>query len=164
MAGWRLRTIGAFRFPSRAIAPLFTPLLERLLDFRLGGRCRACYAIAMSALLFALLFASDPSAEASREVARGDCKTVGKHEIIVCADRNQRSPFRLPDTSKDPFDPFGETKSVMNERVGWAAEGDSGTQSCSTVGPGGWTGCMVKGWKESRDQTQWKKNIPTRRW
>ena len=54
--------------------------------------------------------------------------------------------------------------SVMNERVGWAAEGDIGTQSCSAVGPGGWTGCILKRQKQNRDQTQWKKNIPTKRW
>ena len=86
-----------------------------------------------------------------------------KDDIIVCANRNHRSPFRLPEDDA-PFDPYGETKSVMNERVGWAAEGDVGTQSCSAVGPGGWTGCMVKGWKESRDQTQWGKNVPKHRW
>lgn len=96
-------------------------------------------------------------------MAVGECKSLDRDDIIVCANRGQRSPYRLPDTSKDPFDPFGDTKSVMNERVGWAAEGDLGTQSCSAVGPGGWTGCMVKSWKVDRDQTQWGKNVPARR-
>lgn len=114
--------------------------------------------------LYAMMLAPDLPAEASSEVARGECKAANKNEIIVCGSRKRDERFRLPDTAKDPFDPFGDTKSVMNERVGWAAEGDVGTQSCSAVGPGGWTGCMVKGWKESRDQTQWKDNIPTRRW
>lgn len=118
----------------------------------------------MSAFLFALLLAPDLPAETSREVARQECRALDTDAIIVCANRNERSRFRLPDRSKDPFNPAGEMKSVMNERVGWVAEGDSGTQSCSAVGPGGWTGCMVKGWKVERDQTQWKKNIPTRRW
>ncbi len=119
--------------------------------------------MSVAPLLLVLLLAPDPAADASREVARQECKAVDKDEIIVCADRNQRSRFRLPDRRNDPFDPFGDTNSVMNERVGWAAEGDAGTQSCSAVGPGGWTGCMVKTWKESRDQTQWKDNIPTKR-
>ena len=116
------------------------------------------------AVLLAAFATPDPAAEASREVARGECRSGINDEIIVCGKRD-RSPFRLPDTSSNqPFDPYGDTKSVMNERVGWAAEGDVGTQSCGPVGPGGWTGCMVKGWKESRDQTQWRKNIPKRRW
>ena len=119
----------------------------------------------MSALLlYALLLAPNLPVEASREVAVGECKSVDPDEIIVCGNRGRDERFRLPDRSKDPFDPAGEVKSVMNERVGWAAEGDSGTQSCSAVGPGGWTGCMVKGWKVERDQTQWKSTIPTRRW
>ena len=115
-------------------------------------------------VFFALALATDLSAEASREVARGECKAVDRDEIIVCGNRGRDERFRLPDTAKDPFDPFGDVKSVMNERVGWAAEGDTGTQSCSVVGLGGWTGCVVKGWKQERDQTQWKKNIPTKRW
>ena len=115
-------------------------------------------------LLFALLLAPDLPAEASREVAIGECKAADRDEIIVCGSRKRDDRFRLPDRSKAPFDPAGEMKSVMNERVGWAAEGDTGIGSCSTVGPGGWTGCMLKGWKRERDQTQWKKNIPSRRW
>lgn len=115
-------------------------------------------------LLFALMVAPDLPAEASREVAIGECKAVDRDEILVCGSRKRDERFRLPDRSKLPFDPGGEMKSVMNERVGWAAEGDSGTQSCSAVGPGGWTGCMVKGWKVERDQTQWGKNAPSRRW
>ena len=119
----------------------------------------------MSALLLlALMLAPDLPTEASREVAIGECKAVDPGEIIVCGSRKRDERYRLPDRSNVPFDPAGDMKSVMNERVGWAAEGDSGTQSCSAVGPGGWTGCMVKGWKQERDQTQWKKNIPTKRW
>jgi hypothetical protein len=119
----------------------------------------------MAALLFiAMMLAPDFSSEASRAVAVGECKAIDPKEIIVCGSRKRDERFRLPDQSNAPFDPAGEMKSVMNERVGWTAEGDSGTGSCSAVGPGGWTGCMVKSWKQSRDQTQWKDNIPTKRW
>ena len=118
-------------------------------------------------LMFMLIAASGAVSidQAVRDsVAEAECRSrAGKREIIVCANRNHDSPYRLPDRNQ-PFDPFGATKSVMNERVGWAAEGDVGTQSCGPVGLGGWTGCMVKSWKQSRDQTQWKKNIPKRRW
>ncbi len=29
---------------------------------------------------------------------------------------------------------------------------DAGTGSCSNVGAGGWTGCMVKGWQAADQQ------------
>ena len=114
-------------------------------------------------LLIAMMLIPDLPAETSREVAIGECKSLDKDEIIVCGSRKRDERFRLPERT-GPFNPAGDTKSVMNGRVGWAAEGDSGTQSCSAVGPGGWTGCIAKGWKRERDQTQWKKNIPSRRW
>ena len=116
-----------------------------------------------TAVFLALLMAADLRAEASREAARGECQAVDRDEIIVCGSRKRDERFRLPDRSKLPFDPAGDMKSVMNERVGWAAAGDAGTQSCSAVGPGGWTGCMVKSWKVERDQYQWGKNVPSRR-
>ena len=119
----------------------------------------------MIALVLLAAAGAVPLGQAVQEsIDANECRQrPGKGDIIVCATRNYRSPFRLPEDDA-PFDPYGESKSVMNERVGWAAEGDVGTQSCSAVGPGGWTGCMVKSWKESRDQTQWKKTIPKRRW
>ena len=118
----------------------------------------------MPALL--LIAAADvPLGQAVREsVDATECKPrKDQDEVIVCANRDYRSPYRLPERS-GPFDPAGEMKSVMNERVGWAAEGDVGTQSCSTVGLGGWTGCILKMQKQNRDQYQWGKNVPTRRW
>lgn len=72
----------------------------------------------MSAFLLALLLTPDIPAEASREVARGECKALDKDEIIVCGSRKRDERFRLPDSSNAPFDPFGDTKSAMNERVG----------------------------------------------
>ena len=118
----------------------------------------------MDALLFLVVMTPDLPAEATREVTRGECKAVDKDEIVVCARRKRDERYRLPDRSTLQFDPAGDMKSVMNERVGWAAEGDVGNQSCSAVGPGGWTGCMVKSWKQQRDQNQWKETIPTKRW
>ncbi len=117
-------------------------------------------------ILFVLL-ASDamPLNEAvSESIDAIECKPrPSKDEIVVCGSRKRDPRYRLPERD-GPFDPVGDMKSVMNERVGWAAEGDVGTQSCSAVGVGGWTGCMVKGWKQDRDQTQWGKNVPKRRW
>ena len=113
-------------------------------------------------LLFSLVLGPDLPADASREVAIAECKAVDPNEIIVCGSRKREERYRMPGRN-GPFDPLGQAKSVMNERVGWAAEGDSGTGSCGAVGPGGWTGCKLKTWKEERDQTQWGKNVP-RRW
>lgn len=109
-----------------------------------------------------LLFqAADVAGAASAEVARQECKSVDKDEVLVCG-RRGRSPYRLPE--REAFDPDGDMPSVMRERTAWIEEGDVGTQSCGPVGPGGWTGCMVKQWKRQRDQTQWGKNRPARRW
>ena len=114
----------------------------------------------MVALLLLMLAQQvDPSGEASREVARQECRQVDPDEIIVCGSRKADERFRLPGRD-GPFDPAGDTMSVMRERNSWIEEGDSGTQSCGPVGPGGWTGCMVKQWKRERDQTQWGKNVP----
>jgi hypothetical protein len=112
-------------------------------------------------LILALAAPADLNAEASREVARQECRTTDQREILVCGRRQPDERYRLPGRN-GPFDPSGETKSVMRERMSWIEEGDAGTQSCGPVGPGGWTGCMVKAWKRERDQTQWGKNVPRR--
>ncbi len=104
----------------------------------------------------------DVAGAASREVARQECKAIDREEIVVCGQRG-RSPYRLPEAAPR-FDPSGQDPSVMRERMSWIEEGDSGIQSCGPVGPGGWTGCLVKGWKERREQTAWGKNVPKKRY
>ena len=111
-----------------------------------------------------LLLQAEPDIAGAMAIEREriDCRSRGDNDVTVCAERG-RSPYRLPE--RKAFDPLaGDMMSVMRERQSWAEEGDTGTGSCSAVGPGGWTGCMVKDWKRERDQTQWGKNVPTKRW
>jgi hypothetical protein len=83
-------------------------------------------------------------------------------EILICGRRD--SPYRLPGYRDASFDPLaqGAPDSVMRERAKWVEHGDSGIGSCSAVGPGGFTGCLQKGWKQERDQTQWESTIRRR--
>jgi hypothetical protein len=82
-----------------------------------------------------------------------DCRDErAQGEIVVCGNREERrSPFELP-VLNDRFDPNGEMESVSRERHGLYEVGDTGIHSCSTVGPGGYTGCDFIRWKADREQ------------
>jgi hypothetical protein len=86
----------------------------------------------------------DCAAEARAAQARGD-------ELVVCGDREARSPYRIPEPP-DRFDPAGTVQSVSRERHSMYEVGDSGIGSCSPVGVGGASGCMLRGWKAKREQ------------
>jgi len=113
-------------------------------------------------LLLALGAAPDLSTEVTREVSRQECRAIDSDEIIVCGRRKPDERYRLPDRD-GPFDPSGNAESVMRERERWAECGETGTNSCGPVGPGGWTGCMLQQWKREDQQTQGGNNIPKRR-
>lgn len=116
----------------------------------------------MVLLLLLALGGPDIGGEVTRQVSRQECRAVGSDEIIVCGRRKPDERYRLPDRD-GPFDPSGETESVMRERERWAEGGETGTNSCGPVGPGGWTGCMVQQWKRQNQQTQWGTNSPNKR-
>jgi len=79
------------------------------------------------------------------------CDRSGE-EIVVCGRREQaRSPYRLPEPPPR-FDAGGGDESVSRERHDLYEQGDTGIHSCSTVGPGGYTGCTFKQWKNSDEQ------------
>jgi hypothetical protein len=82
-----------------------------------------------------------------------DCrKERAGGEIVVCGrPDDQRSRFELP-VLNDRFDPNGEMESVSRERHSLYEVGDTGIHSCSTVGPGGYTGCDFIRWKGDREQ------------
>ena len=116
----------------------------------------------LTLLLFVQAVQSDLGATVSREVARQECRQVDSDEILVCGRRKVNERYRMPDRDA-PFDPEGETESVMRERMSWAEGGEAGIGSCGPVGPGGWTGCKTREWERERQQSQWGKNRP-RKW
>ncbi len=98
----------------------------------------------------------DPAEPLTPRIVR-DCEREAREararggEIVVCGDRGARSPYRLPEQPQR-FDPAGPIDSVSRERHRMYEVGEGGIGSCSTVGPGGWTGCMPKRWKDAREQ------------
>jgi hypothetical protein len=71
--------------------------------------------------------------------------------IIVCGRRADPERYRLP-IRENGFDPGGATDSVSRERHRLIEEGDAGIGSCSTVGPGGYTGCFHQTIKRRQQQ------------
>jgi hypothetical protein len=98
----------------------------------------------------------DIAAETSREVARQECRSGsgwGKDaDVTVCGRRTTKNRYQVSDPQR--WDPSGQRASVLRERMSWIEEGDTGPGACGAVGPGGWTGCMVKDWKRKRQQAE----------
>ncbi|MET1113014.1 MAG: hypothetical protein ABWX67_15965 [Allosphingosinicella sp.] len=75
-------------------------------------------------------------------------------EIVVCARRPETERYRIPKELRD------STMQDDPESTSWAARaealeyvGRTGIQSCSTVGPGGVSGCwneLVRAWRRDR--------------
>jgi hypothetical protein len=89
-----------------------------------------------------------PAAEAPRIVERCD---PSEAEILVCGDPDAPQPYRLP-PQPEGFDPRGGIDSVSRERNKLLGTGPAGNGSCTTVGPGGWTGCDIAVIKQAEQQ------------
>jgi hypothetical protein len=75
----------------------------------------------------------------------------GGEEIVVCGRRDRTERYRLP-IRPQGFDPKGPVESVSRERHRLIQEGDIGIGSCSTIGPGGYTGCFHRDTKRRCQQ------------
>jgi hypothetical protein len=68
------------------------------------------------------------------------CPASGPEEIIVCARRPEADRHRLPERFREnPERRVQESWAMQSEVLEFV--GRQGIRSCSTVGPGGWTGC-----------------------
>jgi hypothetical protein len=98
----------------------------------------------------------DPPAGDNRRVSQlivyGDdpCPASNAEVIVVCARRVEEDRYRIP----EPLRGNGETAGNQS----WAASareleyvGRTGIQSCSTVGPGGFTGCWAEMMRQARE-------------
>src|SRR3954451_12711685 len=69
---------------------------------------------------------------------------VSENEIIVCARRPDKERYRIPEELRggNPNNPKNQSWAARAESLEYA--GRAGIQSCSTVGPGGFTGCWAE--------------------
>lgn len=103
-------------------------------------------------LLAALVAGPDYGGEAQREVLRQECRLRDDEaEVVVCGRRDGRRRYQVADPGA-PFDPRGIVDSVARERGRWIEELDTGTGDCKPYSPGGFTGCMLKRWRQQRQQ------------
>ena len=106
-------------------------------------------------LLAALLAGPDLAAATHEEVARQECRLRDADDAItVCGRRDDKKKYQVTDPAA-PYDPHGNVKGAMTERMNWIAEGDSGIGSCTNIGPSAGTGCFAKAWRRSLQQKGW---------
>jgi hypothetical protein len=145
--------------------------------------------VALIALPFALLAAPAiaqqpgvPAPEAAAAAPTGDeprvnqliiygqdpCPTGSNDEIIVCARLPEDDRFRIPTNLRNnPNDPANN--SWANRALELSYAGRTGTDSCSTVGGGGFTGCFnqlvtqARAERAGRDEVNWNQLIETAR-
>jgi hypothetical protein len=109
-----------------------------------------------AALLGSAALAQGPVTSQQQDVRRvvvygsEACPRGEAGEIIVCARRPEGDRYRIPEELRDTPDESPESESWAARAESLEYVGDTGTQSCSTVGPGGFTGCWEKMMREAR--------------
>ncbi len=69
------------------------------------------------------------------------CPRGSETEIVICARRPETERFRLPPDARAPA-PGAESRAWQNRARDLDEAQEAGIGSCTTVGPGGSTGCL----------------------
>ena len=80
------------------------------------------------------------------------CPPSTSERIGVCARRPESERYRIPQRLRD--DPDRADESWAEQAEALETIGRTGPQSCSTVGPGGFTGCWEEMIREARRERQ----------
>lgn len=82
-------------------------------------------------------------------------RAANADDIVVCARRPETERYRIPKELRDDSADDPESMSWAGRAEALEYVGRSGIESCSTVGPGGVSGCwneMVRAWRRDRRQ------------
>ena len=121
-------------------------------------------AISLSGALLAMILvpagasaqsaANDQQESVRRLIVYGnDPCPASADEIVVCARRPETERYRIPQGLRDEAqEPSPESESWASRAESLEYVGDTGIQSCSTVGPGGQTGCWEQLMRQAREE------------
>src|SRR3954451_19960704 len=79
------------------------------------------------------------------------CPRSTDDQVVVCARRPESERYRIPQKYRPSGTRQQEQSWALNSKALETA-GATGTNSCSPVGPGGYTGCLTKLIRESREE------------
>jgi hypothetical protein len=79
------------------------------------------------------------------------CPRSTDDQVVVCARRPEAERYRIPEKLR-PSGTRQQTEAWANKARVLETVGNTGTNSCSPVGPGGFTGCLTQVIKEARSQ------------
>ena len=105
--------------------------------------------LAAAAVLAGMAFAAPPATaqSAAQRVAEitvfgsDPCPRSTDSEVVVCRRLDERYRYRLPDSYR-PSGTLQQRQSWANKARSIERAGRTGIQSCSPVGPAGYTGCL----------------------
>ena len=118
-----------------------------------------------SAALLATAFAAGPApAQAGERITRvivygaDACPRGTGDEVVICGRRPENQRFRIPEELRDDAGTDPESESWAARATSLEYVGRTGPQSCSTVGPGGFTGCWAELMRAAREERRQNPN------
>lgn len=94
---------------------------------------------------------ADSGQRISRIIVYGNdpCPRGTDQEIVVCARRPDNERYRIPEEFRDDDSPEGVSWAARAQQLEYV--GRTGIQSCSPVGPAGFTGCWEEMMRQARE-------------
>ena len=110
------------------------------------------------ALVPSALPAQSGSRIAEIEVYGNDpCPRSTDDQVVVCARKPEAERYRIPEKMRG-ISSYQSRQSWANKATQFEMVGRTGINSCSPVGPGGWTGCtqqlINQAFKENREERE----------
>jgi hypothetical protein len=81
------------------------------------------------------------------------CPRSTDDQVVVCARKPETERYRIPEKLR-PSGPRQTRNSWANKARAFETVGNTGTFSCSPVGPGGYTGCLTQVINQARRERQ----------
>ncbi len=81
------------------------------------------------------------------------CPRASNGAIVVCRHRPEAERYRLPQNQRTDG-PRQVRESWANKAQDLQTAGNTGTMSCSAVGPGGFTGCLTQEIKRAKRESR----------
>ena len=114
---------------------------------------------ASAALVAAAFAAASAPAQTGERITRvivygnDACPRGEGDEVVICGRRPETERYRIPEELRDDAtDPDPESESWAAKATSLEYVGRTGIQSCSTVGPGGFTGCWAELVRAAREE------------